>query len=223
PFSLNELGLSEEEIASLGLGEAPAAPPAEAASVPPTEPPYSAAPEATPVAEAPSAPEAVPETAPVAEAPSAPEAVPAAEAPSAPEAVPAAEVPSAPEPAAPARPPRMADAAQITSTGNDIIDAFLRQLESEPDNDVLRLSVARVVGQIGMPDVALKQYRHLVKHNRMLDQVSSELQDMIAYSDDARLLPGLHRVLGDVYAKQGRLREAIDEYSWTLGGPRGTR
>ncbi len=223
PFSLNELGLSEEEIASLGLGEAPAAPPAEAASVPPAEPPYSAAPEATPVAEAPSAPEAVPETAPVAEAPSAPEATPVAEAPSAPEAVPAAEAPSAPEPAAPARPPRMADAAQITSTGNDIIDAFLRQLESEPDNDVLRLSVARVVGQIGMPDVALKQYRHLVKHNRMLDQVSSELQDMIAYSDDARLLPGLHRVLGDVYAKQGRLREAIDEYSWTLGGPRGTR
>jgi hypothetical protein len=30
-------------------------------------------------------------------------------------------------------------------------------------------------------------------------------------------------VLGDAYTKQGRFREAVDEYSWTLGGPRGTR
>jgi hypothetical protein len=46
---------------------------------------------------------------------------------------------------------------------------------------------------------------------------------MIAYSDDTALLTGLHRALGDAFTKQGRLREAVDAYSWTLGGPRGAR
>jgi hypothetical protein len=57
----------------------------------------------------------------------------------------------------------------------------------------------------------------------MLEQVVSELQDMIAYTDDVTLLKGLHRALGDAYSKQGRLKEAVDEYSWTLGGPRSAR
>jgi hypothetical protein len=63
----------------------------------------------------------------------------------------------------------------------------------------------------------------LIKHNRLLDDVVGELQDLIADNDDARVLQRLHRTLGDALSKQGRLREAIEEYSWTLGGPRGAR
>jgi hypothetical protein len=37
------------------------------------------------------------------------------------------------------------------------------------------------------------------------------------------LMQRLHRTLGDAYTKQGRFREAIEEYSWTHGGPRGAR
>jgi tetratricopeptide (TPR) repeat protein len=132
-----------------------------------------------------------------------------------------AESPKAEPPVHAVEPP--AAAAQPVTTGNDVLDAFLRQLDADPENDVLRLSVARVVSQIGMVDLAAKQYRHLVRHNRQLDSVVGELQDLIANNDDQHLLQTLHRVLGDAYSKQGRLREAIEEYSWTLGGPRGAR
>jgi hypothetical protein len=96
-------------------------------------------------------------------------------------------------------------------------------LEAEPQNDVLRLSVARIGGQIGMPDLAVQQYKYLIKRNRLLDQVVDELSDLISDSDDGQLLQRLHRTLGDAYSKQGRFREAVEEYSWTLGGPRGAR
>jgi hypothetical protein len=74
-----------------------------------------------------------------------------------------------------------------------------------------------------MPDLAVQQYKYLIKQNRLLDQVVDELNDLISDSDERQVLHRLHRVLGDAYSKQGRFREAIEEYSWTLGGPRGTR
>ena len=94
---------------------------------------------------------------------------------------------------------------------------------SDQSNDVLRISVARVSTQIGQTDLAVQQYKYLIKHSRLLDDVVSELQDLIADSDDAQVLQRLHRTLGDAYSKQGRLREAVEQYSWTLGGPRGAR
>jgi hypothetical protein len=138
------------------------------------------------------------------------------------------ETPSAPAPATPAptiaRPSRSdaGDEAPIYS-GNEILDSYLHQLEAEPQNDVLRLSVARIGGQIGMADLAVQQYKYLIKRNRLLDQVVDELSDLISDSDDGQLLQRLHRTLGDAYSKQGRFREAVEEYSWTLGGPRGAR
>ncbi len=229
PFSLSELGLSDEEIGSLGASSAqPAAPEpapeeAETAGDGPNLAPFSlsdlglsddeisslglndAAPEASaaPAQEAAVVPEP---PAPEPVAPPIPAAAP----------VPVAQAPAAAAPAAPAP-------ASGVPTGNDVLDAFLRQLDVDPNNDVLRISVARVIGQLGMAELALKQYRYLIKNSRMLDQIIGELQDMIAYSDDTALLTGLHRALGDAFTKQGRLREAVDAYSWTLGGPRGAR
>jgi hypothetical protein len=108
-------------------------------------------------------------------------------------------------------------------TGNDIVDRFLHQLEAEPQNDVLRISIARIGWQIGIPDLAVQQYKYLIKHNRSLDQVVDEINDLLSDSDEQKLMQRLHRTLGDAYTKQGRFREAIEEYSWTRGGPRGAR
>jgi tetratricopeptide (TPR) repeat protein len=108
-------------------------------------------------------------------------------------------------------------------TGNDIVDAFLQQLETDPQNDVLRISLARIGWQIGIPDLAVQQYKYLIKHNRALDQVVDEINDLLSDSDEQKLTQRLHRTLGDVYTKQGRFREAIEEYSWTGGEPRSTR
>ena len=108
-------------------------------------------------------------------------------------------------------------------TGNDIVDGFLHQLEAEPQNDVLRISLARIGWQIGIPDLAVQQYKYMIKHNRSLDQVVDEINDLLSDSDEQKLTQRLHRTLGDAYTKQGRFREAIEEYSWTHGGPRSAR
>ena len=44
-------------------------------------------------------------------------------------------------------------------------------MEAEPQNDVLRISIARIGWQIGIPDLAVQQYKYMIKHNRSLDQV----------------------------------------------------
>jgi hypothetical protein len=234
PFSLSELGLSEDEINALGLGEqAPAA-----------EPPAPAEPEMTPFslselglseeeigaldlaeATAPSEPEQAADQ-PTTAAPSEPEPAPAQEAPQpqpasieAPVVTPVA----APQPRATAPAAVHADAEAPIFTGNDIVDEFLRQLETDPQNDVLRISIARIGWQIGIPNLAVQQYKYLIKHNRALDQVVDEVNDLLSDSDEEKQLQRLHRLLGDAYTKQGRFREAVEEYSWTLKGPRGAR
>jgi len=225
PFSLSDLGLTDEEIAALGLDTST---PESSAGAPEVSAPSEAgasdqevlgslldtaeqapatAPEPTPV-EPQEAPATAPEPTLVA-----PQAVPTAPQQEAPVVRAAAQAPA--PPAAPSE--------ASVPTGNDVLDMFLSQLENEPDNDVLRLSVARVGTQIGMTDLAVQQYKYLIKHSRLLNDVVGELQDLIADNDDARVLQRLHRTLGDALSKQGRLREAIEEYSWTLGGPRGTR
>jgi tetratricopeptide (TPR) repeat protein len=228
PFSLSDLGLTDEEIAALGLdtstaessaGAPEVSAPSEAGAsnqdmlgslLETTEQAPAAPPETTPVAPqaVPATPPAPPETTPVA-----PQAAPVA---------PQEEAPVARAAAQAATPPVAPSQASIP-TGNDVLDMFLSQLESDPDNDVLRLSVARAGTQIGMTDLAVQQYKYLIKHSRLLNDVVGELQDLIADNDDARVLQRLHRTLGDALSKQGRLREAIEEYSWTLGGPRGRR
>ena len=245
PFSLSELGLTEEEIAALGLGgeEPPAAPsgqpmglaPAEAppsaeAAPPETEAEAETEPIMTPVSlselglteeeiaaldqgtpgEAPGAAEEVvapePVEAPDLALPATPPSAPV----EAPAPAPSTEAPSGPAQARPERAP-----AGPPPDDNEVLNAFLRRLEVEPQNNLLRLSIARLGGQIGRTDFALQQYRQLIKQQALLDQVVDDLNDLIADIDDRQVLQRLHRLLGDAYARQGRFNEAIEEYSWT--------
>jgi tetratricopeptide (TPR) repeat protein len=211
PFSLSDLGLNEEEIAALGMGEAlaeipePVAEPEPARAEAPAPKPLRA-PEPPPVK-----PERrAPEPPPITPEPARPVAAP----------VPAKQPPAAPAAAVPSRRSARAEAEAppTEASGNTMLDTYVRRLEDDPQNNGLRLSVARAGGQLGMSDFALLQYRYLIKQNILLDQIEDDLQDLILDAEDRQVLRRLHRALGDVYTKQGRLAEAIDEYSWTPAG-----
>ncbi|MDP9309362.1 MAG: tetratricopeptide repeat protein [Chloroflexota bacterium] len=94
--------------------------------------------------------------------------------------------------------------------------AIQAQLAADPENDTMRFAVARMSQSMGHLNHALEQYKTLIKRGRLLDEVVEDLQDTIAENDDPQTLRRLHRLLGDAYMKQNRLREAMDEYSWTL-------
>ncbi|NOK73840.1 MAG: hypothetical protein GFH24_608298n147 [Chloroflexi bacterium AL-N5] len=100
------------------------------------------------------------------------------------------------------------------------LNMYVDRLEAEPHNHVLRLSLARISGQTGSTEMAVQQYKHLIKNNEFLDDVVDDLQDLIVDTDqtDRRILQRLHRTLGDAYSKQGRFQEAMEEYSWTFSG-----
>lgn len=99
------------------------------------------------------------------------------------------------------------------------LGAIFAQMDRDPTNDTLRLAVARMSQQTDQSAQALEQYKHLIKRGQLLDDVVDDLQDAIADTDDPQLLRRLHRLLGDAYMKQNRFREAMDEYSWTLARP----
>ena len=80
---------------------------------------------------------------------------------------------------------------------------------------MLRLSIARISGQIGAIEDAVQQYRRLLKQNVLIDEVADDLRDLVEDEEDPKLLQRLHRLLGDAYTKQGRISEAMDEYSWS--------
>ena len=101
-------------------------------------------------------------------------------------------------------------------TGDETLDEYLRQIEIEPENHGLRLAIARLAGQTGRDDLALYEYKHLIKDKIALDQVVDELQELIEESEDRQVLQRLYRLLGDAYSQQSRFREAIAAYSWTF-------
>jgi tetratricopeptide (TPR) repeat protein len=204
PFSLSELGLSEDEIASLGLAniESSQSEPAGEQEVDAEIAPFS-------LSELGLSDEEV--------------HVSGEESPQAPEQV--AEEPQQPQPAVHPAPateaPRASDHGQTSSASSETesqlapaLAEYVRQLESDPQNHILRLSVARAVGQAGMSDMSVHQYRHLIRQNALLDVVVDDIRDLIDEVDDPRFLQRLHRLLGDAFAKQGRLNEAMEEYKW---------
>jgi tetratricopeptide (TPR) repeat protein len=105
--------------------------------------------------------------------------------------------------------------AESGAASNDL-SAVRSMLESDPENDAMRLAVARMSQQTNDVGQAIEHYKHLIKRSSLLDEVVVDLQDTITDTDDPQVLRRLHRLLGDAYMKQNRFREAMDEYSWTL-------
>ena len=244
PFSLYELGLSDAEIESLGLADATSSEPTQTPSnVPfslgdlglddfampsPAVPSSPVTPSsssevfsledlieadlpvftqpAAPTPPVPPAPPAAPATVPPAA--ERPVTQPLPPLPAAPQPV-VAQMPVAPQPAAPAE----------AAIEDPALSGFFSQLAQDPANHVLRLAVARFSGQTGRVDVAVQQYKDLIRRNAMLDDVIVDIQDIIDAMEgqpesDIRKM---HRTLGDAYSRQGRINEAMSEYSWPIG------
>ncbi len=108
--------------------------------------------------------------------------------------------------------------AEFVPTGDEMLDAYLNQLEAEPENHALGLSVARIGGQTGRYDLMMWQYKHMIKEGQLVDQIVEEIEELVADVEDPSILRQLYRMLGDAYSKQNRFREAIDAYSHTFAG-----
>lgn len=137
-------------------------------------------------------------------------------------------VPVAPEPVTPKAveaPPAVTDIPVIAVTGvaatdNLAMDGYLRAIQDDPENGVLRLSVARVAVQCRMYEIALIQYRHLIRTSTLLEDVTTDLRDLLADIGEPQLRRDCSRLLGNAYARQSKVQEAVEAYRMTLNsGP----
>jgi tetratricopeptide (TPR) repeat protein len=239
PFSLEELGLSDDEIAMISAaGSAVETPPVEESSLSPEEPESSGA-EAIQTTRSAATPDVAPPPSAASEIEAfslidlEPVAQPEATVPPQPPAQERKEAPASvlPPTGAEKQPPPATAAAIAAATSppsplpaapKDLsafpeLQEYVRMLDSDPGNHILRLSIARVGGQVGMVELAMQHYRSLIKQNALLDEIVDDLSDMIAETSDISLLRKLHRTLGDAYSRQGRFRDAMREYSWIPG------
>ncbi len=239
PFSLEELGLSDDEIAMISAaGSTVETSPVEGPSLSPEEAESSGAevtqttrsaatsdvappPSATSEVEAFSLIDLEPVAQPEATVPPQPPAQERKEAPASVVPPTGAEKQPPPAKAAPiaatTMPPSPPPAAPKDLSAFPELQEYVRMLDSDPGNHILRLSIARVGGQVGMVELAMQHYRSLIKQNALLDEIVDDLSDMIAETSDISLLRKLHRTLGDAYSRQGRFRDAMREYSWIPG------
>ena len=142
------------------------------------------------------------------------------------EPAPAAVPPTAPVstpksvPAATHQPPIQTNKPQTNGTRTAQMNEYLRALQDDPENAVLRLSVARAAAPSGMFETAMVQYRHLIRTTMLLDDVIADLRDILAEEADGQKRRECSRLLGNAYARQGRVQEAVEAYRMTnLSGP----
>ena len=231
PFSLADLGLSDEEIASLGLGETTPLTqneqPTTATTDEPDMTPFSFADlglsdeEIASLGSAGSAEVAEPATVEVAK-PVELAAVMEQTTPAQPLVT--SELPPAATPAPVAAPaPTPAPPRQVSGLSDSLAEqvpalaGYVQQLHGNPANHTLRLSLARISGQIGQTEAAIQQYKNIIRQNVLLDVVVADLGDLLGETDDATAMQRIHRLLGDAYSKQGRIDEAMTEYNWIYG------
>ncbi|HUP27807.1 MAG TPA: tetratricopeptide repeat protein, partial [Chloroflexia bacterium] len=86
--------------------------------------------------------------------------------------------------------------------------------ERNPEDLSTLMALASAFTQSGELDSALRVYRRILKKRTIspgiLSMVADEIDDL---ASEAGNLPRYHQVLGDLYMKQGRYKEAIEEYN----------
>ena len=115
----------------------------------------------------------------------------------------------APPKPAPQTEPTPEPAAVIPS---DLAD-YVQRLERNPNDHSSRLTFARHLSRANQINESLNEYETLIKKSAELDNVSSELANLIKQLPTH---PKARRLLGDVYMRQGRLQEALDTYRGAL-------
>jgi tetratricopeptide (TPR) repeat protein len=100
-------------------------------------------------------------------------------------------------------------------SGNEAMDGYLRALHDDPENMVLRLSVARVAMQCRMFETAIQQYKYLIRASALLEDVVNDLRDLIGEIDESFMRRECSLLLGNAYARQGKVQQAVEVYSMT--------
>jgi tetratricopeptide (TPR) repeat protein len=107
--------------------------------------------------------------------------------------------------------------ADFIPSGDPALDDYLQQLTTEPTNYPLALAVGRLCAQTGRTDMMTLAYKRPIRDGAALDTIEAEVVELIETVDDQVTQRQLYRVLGDIYSKQGRFREAMTAYSQTYG------
>lgn len=110
----------------------------------------------------------------------------------------------------------VAEPAPSVVPDNMAMEGYLRALQDDPENAILRLSVARVAIQCRMYETALIHYRHLIRNSSLLEEITHDLHDILADVGEPQLRRDCSRLLGNAYARQSKVQEAVEAYRMTL-------
>ena len=67
--------------------------------------------------------------------------------------------------------------------------------------------------KIGEIEAAFDEYSTLIKSGEKIDEVIQELNNVLSEDYSNEICVEIFQLLGDAYAKAGRLQEALDTYS----------
>jgi tetratricopeptide (TPR) repeat protein len=96
---------------------------------------------------------------------------------------------------------------------DDPLSEVLRLIAASPYDASLRLGVARAAVHLGRIEIAIELYRELLRLGLASDDVIDELNELCRDTTDTAARRKLSRILGDAYARAGRIREAVDAYA----------
>ncbi|MEI6180152.1 MAG: RNA polymerase sigma factor region1.1 domain-containing protein, partial [Chloroflexales bacterium] len=120
-------------------------------------------------------------------------------------------------PAEPPTRPLVREFAGFLPTGDPVLDDYLGQLDSEPENFGLALAIGRLCAQTGRTAIMALAFKRLVRAGEGIEVLAEEIEGLLSATEDQSVRQQLYRLLGDTYSKQGRYREAMSAYGTTFG------
>lgn len=96
------------------------------------------------------------------------------------------------------------------------LDSYLQQVKTNPRDTEANVQLAEAYYQQGQHNQAITYFGGAIKaaDKPTLDKLANRLQNILG---EANANPRFHRVLGDVYMKQGQYNMALNEYNQALG------
>lgn len=66
-----------------------------------------------------------------------------------------------------------------------------------------------------MFETAIQQYKYLIRASALLEDVVNDLRDLIGEIDESFMRRECSLLLGNAYARQGKVQQAVEVYSMT--------
>lgn len=94
--------------------------------------------------------------------------------------------------------------------GAVVIASYVEQLRVEPQNNVLRLALARLGTRTGHYQLAFEQYEQLLAHNSLIEHLIDDLHELLGEHQVRHQIQRVQALLKEAYVFQGRYREAMN-------------